>query len=121
VDLSGLTANEVTTLVRRQGARFQPHTSQAMTTALRVFFRFAQQRGDLTTDLAAVVPAVAHCRPGRRFGGSCERGCEKNIAPGYQFVLRVALSGEKGKTNPSSELVPISDSPRCLSIRAGRC
>jgi integrase/recombinase XerD len=60
VDLSGLTANEVTTFVRRQAARFQPHTSQAMTTALRVFFRFAQQRGDLTTDLAAAVPAVAH-------------------------------------------------------------
>jgi site-specific recombinase XerD len=31
-----------------------------MTTALRVFFRFAQQRGDLTTDLAAAVPSVAH-------------------------------------------------------------
>jgi hypothetical protein len=28
--------------------------------------------------------------------------CKQNIAPGYQFLLGVALSGVKGKTNPSS-------------------
>jgi site-specific recombinase XerD len=60
VDLSGLTAHEVTTFVRQQAAHFQPPTSQAMTTALRGFFRFAQQRGGITTDLAAAVPSVAH-------------------------------------------------------------
>jgi site-specific recombinase XerD len=60
VKLSALTADNVTTFVRQQAARFQPATSQAMTTALRIFFRFARQRGDLTADLAAAVPSVAH-------------------------------------------------------------
>jgi site-specific recombinase XerD len=60
VALSCLTPDDVTAFVRRQAARFQTHTSQAMTTALRVFFRFAQQRGHLTMDLASAVPSVAH-------------------------------------------------------------
>ena len=59
VEWSCLTADDVSAFVRRHAARFQTKTSQLMTTALRVFLRFARQRGYVTTDLASAVPSVA--------------------------------------------------------------
>lgn len=60
VDLSGLCAADVTGFVRRRAVAIQSKRVQLMTTALRSFLRFARYRGDIDTDLAACVPAVAN-------------------------------------------------------------
>jgi integrase/recombinase XerD len=60
VHLAGLTAEGVVGFVRREVARLRvPHAKHVMT-ALRSFLRYARYRGDITLDLAAAVPAVAH-------------------------------------------------------------
>jgi len=60
VDLSRLSAADVTGFVRRRAAVIQSKRVQLMTTALRSFLRFARYRGDIDKDLAACVPAVAN-------------------------------------------------------------
>lgn len=60
VDLSGLCAADVTGFVRRRAMTIRSKRVQLMTTALRSFLRFARYRGDIDTDLAACVPAVAN-------------------------------------------------------------
>lgn len=60
VDLSSLRAAAVTGFIQRRAASFRSIRVQLMTTALRSFLRFARYRGDLKTDLAACVPAVAN-------------------------------------------------------------
>jgi site-specific recombinase XerD len=59
VDLAGLCATDVTGFVRRRAATLGSKRAHMMTTALRAFLRFARYRGELATDLAACVPAVA--------------------------------------------------------------
>jgi site-specific recombinase XerD len=59
VDLAGLCASDVTGFVRRRAATLGSKRTHMMTTALRAFLRFARYRGELATDLAACVPAVA--------------------------------------------------------------
>ena len=60
VDLSSLSAADVTGFVRRRAVTIQSRRVQLMTTALRSFLRFARCRGDIDKDLAACVPAVAN-------------------------------------------------------------
>jgi site-specific recombinase XerD len=60
VDLSCLSAEDVTGFVRRRALAIQSRRVQLMTTALRSFLRFARYRGDIDKDLAACVPAVAN-------------------------------------------------------------
>ena len=60
VDLSSLSAADVTRFVRCRAARIHSKRVQLMTAALRSFLRFAYYRGDVHTDLAACVPAVAN-------------------------------------------------------------
>jgi site-specific recombinase XerD len=60
VDLSALCAADVTGFVQRRAATLRSKRVQLMTTALRAFLRFARYRGELPTDLAACVPAVAN-------------------------------------------------------------
>jgi len=60
VDLSSLSATDVTGFVRRRAVTIQSRRVQLMTTALRSFLRFARCRGDIDKDLAACVPAVAN-------------------------------------------------------------
>jgi len=60
VDLSSLCAADVTGFVQRRAAMLRSKRVHLMTTALRAFLRFARYRGDLPTDLAACVPAVAN-------------------------------------------------------------
>lgn len=62
VDLSCLSAADVTGFVRRRAVAIQSRRVQLMTTALRSFLRFARYRGDIDKDLAACVPAVANWR-----------------------------------------------------------
>ena len=63
VDLSSLSAADVTRFVRCRAARIHSKRVQLMTAALRSFLRFAYYRGDVHTDLAACVPAVANWSP----------------------------------------------------------
>jgi len=60
VDLSTLCAAEVIGFVRRRVTSMKSKRVQLVTTALRSFLRFGRYRGDLCTDLAACVPAVAN-------------------------------------------------------------
>jgi site-specific recombinase XerD len=59
VDLGSLCAADVTGFVQRRAATLGGKRAQLLTTALRAFLRFARYRGELRTDLAACVPAVA--------------------------------------------------------------
>jgi site-specific recombinase XerD len=56
--LSAIRAVEVTDFVRRHAHQLSPGRAALMVTALRSFFRYLLQRGDITTDLASCVPAV---------------------------------------------------------------
>lgn len=60
VDLSCLSAREVTGFVQRGAANIQSRRIQLMTTSLRSFLRFARYRGDIEKDLAACIPSVAN-------------------------------------------------------------
>jgi site-specific recombinase XerD len=59
IDLSHLCAQDVTGFVRRHAQDHSRKRAKVMTTALRSFLRYLRYRGDLATDLAACVPAVA--------------------------------------------------------------
>ena len=58
VNLRALGAREITAFVRRQAPRYGRGQAAQMVTGLRSFFRFAQFRGLVASDLAAVVPPV---------------------------------------------------------------
>lgn len=62
LELARLSAHDVTAFVLAQARHFRPRTAQLMTTALRRFFRFLQQRGEVQLDLMAAVPSVADWR-----------------------------------------------------------
>lgn len=60
VDLSTLCSSDIIKFVQRRAVSIKSKRVQLLTTALRSFLRFARYRGDLRTDLAACVPAVAN-------------------------------------------------------------
>ncbi len=62
IDLSRLRAQHVTGYVTRRAQSLKSKSAKVMTTALRSFLRYLRYCGDLDTDLAACVPAVA-CWP----------------------------------------------------------
>jgi site-specific recombinase XerD len=53
-----LSAADVTGFVQRQAHQLSPGRAKLMTTALRSFLRYLQQRGEIETDLASCVPCV---------------------------------------------------------------
>jgi len=57
-----LTIHDVTQFLLRQAATVSPRHAQSIVSALRTFCRFLVQRGDLSPDLAAAIPAVADWR-----------------------------------------------------------
>jgi integrase/recombinase XerD len=59
VDLRALRASDGIAFIQRQARRMQPPALKCIVNALRSFLRYAQYRGELTTALAAAVPAVA--------------------------------------------------------------
>lgn len=62
LDLGSLSAADVIDHVERHAHVGSRGRAKLMATALRSFFRFLRQRGDLAVDLAAAVPCVAHWR-----------------------------------------------------------
>ena len=65
IDCTHLTAKEVIGFVRHHARRHSPGRAKVLVTALRVFLRYLRQRGDITSDLAASVPAW-QCGPDQR-------------------------------------------------------
>jgi integrase/recombinase XerD len=59
IDLSQLCTQDVTGFIRRHAQTLSQKHAKVMTTALRSFLRYLRYRGDVATDLAACVPAVA--------------------------------------------------------------
>jgi site-specific recombinase XerD len=57
-----LKPSEISDFVLRHGRRMAATSAQLMTAALRSFFRFLFQNGEVHVDLAASVPTVAHWR-----------------------------------------------------------
>jgi integrase/recombinase XerD len=57
-----LTIHDVTQCLLRPAATVSPRHAQSIVSALRTFGRFLVQRGDLSADLAAALPAVADWR-----------------------------------------------------------
>jgi len=55
-------ASDISDFVLRHGQSMDVRRAQLMTTALRSFFRFLFQKGELPVDLAASVPTVANWR-----------------------------------------------------------
>lgn len=60
--LSRLCANDVTGFVLRHARDNGPRSAKFMVTALRSFLRFLRMHGEISTDLAGCVPAVAEWR-----------------------------------------------------------
>ena len=62
LQLERLCLRDVTQYVLRRTPEMAPARAKLMVTALRSFFRYLKQRGELTMDLAAAVPTVAYWR-----------------------------------------------------------
>ena len=60
VRFTALHAKDVIRFIRNQAPRLSPKRAGLMVTALRSFLRYLRHRGDITTDLAACVPAIAN-------------------------------------------------------------
>ena len=58
VELTALRAGDVIGFVTRQAAHLSPARGKAATTALRSFFRYLRQCGEIQLDIAAAVPTV---------------------------------------------------------------
>ena len=57
-----LDPSDISSFVQRHAHSMSPKRAQLMVSALRSFFRFLLQQGEIATDLAACVPAVADWR-----------------------------------------------------------
>lgn len=60
--LEGLNSQDITDFMLQQTLRYSPGHAKLLTTALRSFFRFLLQRGEIITDLARAVPTVPNWR-----------------------------------------------------------
>ena len=60
VRFTALHAKDVIQFIQDQAPRLNPKRAGLMVTALRSFFRYLRQRGDITADLAACVPSIAN-------------------------------------------------------------
>jgi integrase/recombinase XerD len=62
VELDELTLRDVHRFLLRQAPRVSRGGAKLVATALRSFFRFLRQRGDIRSDLASAIPATTHWR-----------------------------------------------------------
>jgi site-specific recombinase XerD len=62
VELSELSPRDVHRFLLRHAPRVSRGRAKLMATALRSFFRFLRQRGDITSDLASAIPATTNWR-----------------------------------------------------------
>jgi site-specific recombinase XerD len=62
VNFADLNAADVICFIRNQARDLHPKYAALMVSALRSFFRYLRHRGDITSDLASCVPAIANWR-----------------------------------------------------------
>jgi site-specific recombinase XerD len=62
LELDELCQQDAHRFILRHARRVSRSRAQLMVTALRSFFRFLYQRGDITSDLASALPSVANWR-----------------------------------------------------------
>ncbi len=60
--LDELSPQDINRFILRHAQRLSRSRAQLMVTALRSFFRFLRQRGDISTDLASTIPTVMNWR-----------------------------------------------------------
>ena len=106
VSLQEISASNIHSFVLRHARAHSPGRAKIMVVALRSFFRFLKMRGDIASDLAAAVPAVA----GWRLSGVPKsigptqvrrllRSCDRNTPTGrrdYAVLLLLARLGLRG-------------------------
>jgi len=101
--LDELRSTDVTGFILRYAHTASPGRAKLMVTALRVFFRFLHQRGDISTNLAECIPPVADWRlsqlPKSLEKEQVERllkGCDRGTTTGqrdYTILLLLARLG----------------------------
>jgi integrase/recombinase XerD len=127
--LSSLCAADVTAHVERHAQHGSRGRAKLMATALRSFFRFLRQRGDLELDLAAAVPCVANWRLASLPNGLepeqvevLLHACDRATAIGrrdYAILLLLARLGHTGVIPSASQLraMRAATSPRLAMNR----
>ena len=62
ITLDELTPRDITRFIVRHVIRMSPRSAQLVITALRSFFRYLYERGEISTNLVASIPTVANWR-----------------------------------------------------------
>ena len=125
--LSALCAADVVGFVQRRAARLHRKRAKVMTTALRSFLQYARFRGEIQTDLAAAVPAVADWSMSsiprsiapehvQRVLASCNRQSAMGRRD-YAILLLLARLGLRAGEIVSLRLEDIDWEAGCLSVR----
>jgi len=128
VNLRALDGLEITAFVRRQAPRYGRGWAAQMVTGLRSFFRFAQFRGLIASDLAAVVPPVANWTMAglpkylsteavQRVLGACERATVRGKRD-YAILLLLARFGLRAGEIVALQLDDIDWANAELAIRS---
>jgi site-specific recombinase XerD len=128
VNLRALGGLEITAFVRRQAPRYGRGQAAQMVTGLRSFFRFAQFRGLVASDLAAVVPPVPNWKMAglpkylsteavQRVLGASERATVRGKRD-YAILLLLARLGLRGGEIVALQLDDIDWANAELAIRS---
>jgi site-specific recombinase XerD len=128
VNLRALGGLEITAFVRRQAPRYGRGWAAQMVTGLRSFFRFAQFRGLIASDLAAVVPPVANWKMAglpkylsteavQRVLAACKRATVRGKRD-YAILLLLARLGLRGGEIVALQLDDIDWANAELAIRS---
>lgn len=128
VNLRALSGREITAFVRRQAPRWGRGWAAQMVTSLRSFFRFAQCRGLIGSDLAAAVPPVANWRRSglpkhlsaqavQRVLGACERATVQGKRD-YAILLLLARLGLRAGETVALQLDDIDWANAEIAIRS---
>jgi integrase/recombinase XerD len=128
VNLRALGGLEITAFVRRQAPRYGRGWAAQMVTGLRSFFRFAQFRGLIASDLAAMVPPVANWTMAglpkylstegvQRVLGACERATVRGKRD-YAILLLLARFGLRAGEIVALQLDDIDWANAELAIRS---
>ena len=128
VNLRKLKIGEVIGFVQRTARDHNKIFTKQLVTALRSFLRYLQYRGEIETDWASSIPAVAHWRlaglPKRLPAEEVERilaGCDRSTALGrrdYAIMLLLARLGLRGGEVVRMQLEDINWASALLTVRS---
>jgi site-specific recombinase XerD len=133
LNLIALGAGDVATFMRNRAHDLTRETAKLMVTGLRSFFRYLRHQGEITTDLAASVPAVANWSlsdvPKFLPAGAVEQvldACQRGTPEGkrnYAVLLLLARLGLRACEIVALKLDDIDWDCGTISVRCkgGRC